>query len=346
MGRADRADKPRRFPRPLGGGSGPGDEIERERVEPPRARPGARIVVHLARIDRRHRLDQNPPACLGRFARRRARRHRPHQPMQPDRLGRDRRIALVDDRLAVDEREGAQRRDRLVEPVVRELGRQRLAEFLPPLGEQEQRDRLGREQRRVDDQRLGGGMQLGGFVDGEREGLRDRQPVVILERRVLFGVEQLSASPRSRLAVVGEARYRAARNRRPPARGRAAGRRAPPTAPRPRRARRRARCARSDSPRRSSFGQSVNSTGAATPRQSGAFEVTSTRAAPPCGRIRLQRVGIGRVVEDKQEALALVAQPLHHRGERRLLLLVRLRPSRAARRARRDRRASSPRSAP
>jgi hypothetical protein len=67
--------------------------------------------------------------------------------MQPDRLGCYRRIALIGDRFAVDEGEGAQRRDRLVQPVVRELRGQRLAELFASLGKQEQRDRLGREQR-------------------------------------------------------------------------------------------------------------------------------------------------------------------------------------------------------
>ena len=123
----------------------------------------------------------------------------PHQPMQTDRLGRYRRITLIGDRLAVDEGEGAQRRDRFVEPVAREIGRQRLAKFLAPLGEQEQRNRLRREQRRMKDQRLGGGIELGGFVDGEREGLRDGELVVIIERCVLFGVEQLDRRAARRL---------------------------------------------------------------------------------------------------------------------------------------------------
>ena len=106
--------------------------------------------------------------------------------MQPDRLCRYRRIALIGDRFAIDEREGPQGRDRLVEPVVRKLRRQRLAELLPPFGEQEKRNRFGRKQRSVDDQRLGGGMQLGSFVDGEGERLRDRQAVVIFGRGVSF----------------------------------------------------------------------------------------------------------------------------------------------------------------
>ena len=190
--------------RPVGGAAVAADQIERERVEPPRARPGARVVEDVSRIDRRHRLDESPPRRLGRLALPPPRRDRAHQPMQPDRLGRDRRVALVGDRLAVDEREGAQRRDRLVEPVARELRRQRLAEFLARLGEQEQRDRLGREQRRIDDQRLGGGMQLGGFVDGEGERLRDRQAAVIFGGRVFGRVEQPRGRGLEPLAIFGE----------------------------------------------------------------------------------------------------------------------------------------------
>ena len=44
--------------------------------------------------------------------------------------------------------------------------------------------------------------------------------------------------------------------------------------------------------------------------------------APAARQVGLERIGIDRVVEDEQDALALVPQPLHHRGERRLLLLV------------------------
>jgi hypothetical protein len=54
--------------------------------------------------------------------------------MQPDRLRRHRRIAFVGARFSVDKGEGAQRGDRFVKPVVCEIGRQWLAEFLPPLG--------------------------------------------------------------------------------------------------------------------------------------------------------------------------------------------------------------------
>ena len=135
---------------------------------------------------------------------RRARRCDAHQPMQPDRLRRHRRITLIGDRLAVDERKGAQRRDRLVQPVVRELRGQRLAELFARLGEQKQRDRFGREQRGIDDQRLGGGMQLGGFVDGEGERLRDRQAAMIVCGRVFGRVEQPRGRGLEPLAIVGK----------------------------------------------------------------------------------------------------------------------------------------------
>ena len=52
---------------------------------------------------------------------------------------RDCRVALVGDRLAVDQGEGAQRRHGLVEAVAFERGRERRAEFLPRLGKQKQR---------------------------------------------------------------------------------------------------------------------------------------------------------------------------------------------------------------
>ena len=56
----------------------------------------------------------------------------------------------------------------------------------------------------MDDQRLGGGVELGGLVDGEREGLRHRQPVVILGRRVARVVEQPRRRRLEALAVFGE----------------------------------------------------------------------------------------------------------------------------------------------
>ena len=208
-----------------------------------------------------------------------------HQPMQPDRVGRDRRIALVRDRLAVDEREGAQRRDRLVEAVAGEQRRERLAELFARLGEQEQRDRLGREQRGMDDQRLGGGMELRGLVDGEREGLRDRQAVVILGRRVLARRRAAApARPSKRL------RYSASEISEPLAIGRRLLVRERQAAERLRQRlglgalAARGRCGRSDSRRRSPSARADFDRRRRSPRQACAFEVTSTRAAPPGGR--------------------------------------------------------------
>jgi hypothetical protein len=54
----------------------------------------------------------------------------------------DLRVALVGDRLAVEERKGPQRRHGLVETVAGQRRSERLAEFFASLGKQEQRDRL------------------------------------------------------------------------------------------------------------------------------------------------------------------------------------------------------------
>ena len=89
----------------------------------------------VVRIDRRQRRDERAPCCFaGTLAPRR--RNLPHQTVEADSVGRDRRIALVRDRFAVDQREGAQRRHGFVETVAGERRRQRLAEFFPRLGKQ------------------------------------------------------------------------------------------------------------------------------------------------------------------------------------------------------------------
>ena len=77
--------------------------------------------------------------------------------MQSHRVGRNCRVALVDDCFSVDEGEGAQVRYGLVESVAGEHGGEGLTEFLPGFSEEKQRDRLGRQQRGVDEQRFGGG---------------------------------------------------------------------------------------------------------------------------------------------------------------------------------------------
>ena len=89
------------------------------------------------RIDCGQSLDQCPPHLLPRFAVAAGSGDFADQAVQADRVGRDRRVALVFDRLAVDQGEGAQRRHRLVETVIGEQRGQPLAEFLARLGEQE-----------------------------------------------------------------------------------------------------------------------------------------------------------------------------------------------------------------
>lgn len=55
--------------------------------------------------------------------------------MEADRVGRDRRVALVDDHLAVDECKGAQGRYGFVKTIAGERRGEGLAEFLPRFGE-------------------------------------------------------------------------------------------------------------------------------------------------------------------------------------------------------------------
>ena len=104
--------------------------------------------------------------------------------MQADGVGRDHRVAFVRNHFAVDEREYTQCGNHLIEAIANKCGRQRLTEFFPRPGKQEQRDRLRCQQRGIGDQRLGRRMKLRGFLDGEREGLPYRQTVMVFGRRV------------------------------------------------------------------------------------------------------------------------------------------------------------------
>jgi hypothetical protein len=47
-------------------------------------------------------------------------------------------------------------------------------------------------------------MALGGFADGKSKCFRHRQPIVILDRRVLFGIKQLCGRGLEPLAILGE----------------------------------------------------------------------------------------------------------------------------------------------
>jgi hypothetical protein len=241
--------------------------------------------------------------------------------MQPDRVGRYRRVALVHDGLAIDEREGPERRQSLVKPVVRELRRQRLAEFVPPLGEQEQRDRLGREQRRADDQRLGGRMQLRGPVDGEGEGFRDRQMVLIFARRVLFRIQQFRRRRLQPACVFGE------RHLEPLAIGRRLFVRQRQAAERQRQ-----RLRLSALLVASGAGDEIVRADSAGPdadfdRGGDSAPGVGVRGNEHAGRAAGRQIGleahrVDRVVVNEQNPLAFVAQPLAHVGQRRLLLLV------------------------
>jgi hypothetical protein len=98
--------------------------------------------------------------------------------MEADGVGRIRFISFIHNRLAVDERERLQRRDGFIKTIAGKRGRQRLAKPLLRLGKQKERDRFWRQERRMDDQRLGSRVKLGSLLDRKREGFRNRQPIV------------------------------------------------------------------------------------------------------------------------------------------------------------------------
>jgi hypothetical protein len=83
---------------------------------------------------------------------------------------RDRGIALVYNRLAINQGECAKGRHCLVEAIARKLHDQRLAELLPRLSENEQRYRLGRQQCCMHNQRLGSRVTFRRLLNREPEG--------------------------------------------------------------------------------------------------------------------------------------------------------------------------------
>jgi hypothetical protein len=129
--------------------------------------------------------------------------------MQADGVGRDPGVALVHDCLAVEQREAAQRRDRLLELLTGECSGKRRVEVLASLHEQEQRDRFRRQQSGVHDQGLGRRLELAGLLDGEREGLRHGAPIVILGGRIAGVVEQPRRRGREALGIFGERKLQA-----------------------------------------------------------------------------------------------------------------------------------------
>jgi hypothetical protein len=161
-----------------------------ERVESPHPRQGYGIGDNLFWINRSHDLHQRTVCIQPRVVGEPCSRDFAHEAVQADCFGGDRRVALVGDCLAVNEGENTQRRYRLVEPVAGEGRGQWFAKFLAALCKYEEGDRLWREQRGVNDQRLRGGMEHCCCLDRQGKGLRHSHLVVILGRSVLVGVEQ------------------------------------------------------------------------------------------------------------------------------------------------------------
>jgi hypothetical protein len=75
----------------------------------------------------------------------------PHQSVQADAIGLNLGIAFVRDCFGIEQCEHPQRRHRLVKAFPVERRGEWLAELAPTLREQEQRDWLGSEQRRMND---------------------------------------------------------------------------------------------------------------------------------------------------------------------------------------------------
>jgi hypothetical protein len=82
-------------------------------------------------------MPRPPPVVLPLAPRAPGRRDFAYEAVKADRLRRDRRVALVDDCLAVDQGEGEQGRHGLVEAVPGEHRGERLIELLSRFGEQE-----------------------------------------------------------------------------------------------------------------------------------------------------------------------------------------------------------------
>ena len=113
-----------------------------------------------------------------------------HEAVEPDCIGRDHRIALLHYLVALHQGKAAQRRNGLIQAFVHKRRGERVAKMFARLLEHEQRDWFRRQQSGVNDQRLGCTVKLSGLVDGEREGLRHRQPIMILRRCIARVVEQ------------------------------------------------------------------------------------------------------------------------------------------------------------
>ena len=149
--------------------------------------------------------------------------------------------------------------------------------------EHKQWDWFRRQQCGVNDQRLGCTVKLSGLIDGEREGLRHRQPIMILRWCIARVVEQSRRRDFKSTAVVDQGHFE------PLAIGGRLLVRERQAAQRLRQSLGCRTLACSAGTGDQVIGADVVwpvgiSTGVATPRQARAFEVTRTFACPPRGR--------------------------------------------------------------
>ena len=194
---------------------------------------------------------------------------------------RNGRVAFVDDPGAIDQRKSAESHHGLIKAISRKLRDQWFAELSPRLGEQKQRDRLGCEQRCIGNQRCRGRLQFGSLIDRSenvsprrRSGTRPARQFAI-EHPCRCGFETLRIFRERDLEPLAVSAACSCASGRPPSisdKTLAAS----CSFSRPVRVKRYAAPI--------SDGHNLISTGDATPRHAGAFDVTSTRAAPPRGR--------------------------------------------------------------
>ena len=220
------------------------DQRQRERIQPPRAWPGRRIVEAVGRINRRHAPRRARAAPLPAPRPPPRRRDLTHQPVQADAVGRHRGLALIRDRLAVEERESSAappppRRGRRL-PTPKRAARRifpappqtKTAESAPAPAA-----RHGQSTARRPD---------GVSPPRRSRAQRFSQPSARRDIRPGHGAhlkQYARAQPQSACGT-HQGKYRAARNRPPPAHGRAATRPALATKPWPPRAPPRGRCGR------------------------------------------------------------------------------------------------------
>ena len=174
----------------------------------------------------------------------------------------------------------------------------------------------------MDDQHFGGGMQFRRFVDRQGKGLRHRQPVVVFGRRVMPGIEQPRRRRGETSGVFGEPDFQ------PLAIGRRLLMRQWQPAQRlgqilGRLALRAAAGARDQELGADLLGPDPDLDRLGQPAPGIGVRGDQHPRRPAARQIGKQRIGIDRIVEDQQDAVALMPQPLADRGQGRRFLLVR-----------------------